>query len=85
MNLRLSLTYKRAMSLIGLSSSSGTLQDGLRFEAALRRKLRGGTLWLELAYRFENYRARGMDEDDTLDSSVKEHSVFFSVTNYFGN
>jgi hypothetical protein len=82
--LSLSASYKREMPLTGFSSDSGSLQDGLRFEATLRRRLRGGTLWLEITYRFENYRSRAMAWDDTLDASLKEHSVFFSITNYFG-
>lgn len=82
--LSLSFSYHRSLPLQGFSSDTGSLQDGLTFEASLRRSLRSGRFWVEITYRFENYRARALDEDDTLNSSVKEHSVFLSITNYFG-
>jgi len=84
MRLNLSASYKRSLPLHGLSSDTGSLQDGLSFEASIRRRLRGGDLWMEITYRFENYRQRSLDWEESLDSSVKEHAVYFSITNYFG-
>jgi len=82
--LSLSLSYHRGMPLHSLSSDIGNLQDGLSFKASLRHRLRGGRFWLEITYQFSNYRSRALSEEGTQDSSVKEHSVFFSITNYFG-
>lgn len=84
MKLSLSASYKRSLPLHGLSSDTGSLQDGLSFEVSLRRRLREGSLWMEVTYRFENYRQRALYWEESLDSSVKEHAVYFSITNYFG-
>jgi hypothetical protein len=79
-----SFDYLRKSPMSGVYGQQATIEDWMIFELTWLRKLRYGLMWLELTYRYSQYRSKAVQYSGTANDSLHEHMVYLALTNYFG-
>lgn len=79
-----SFDYLRKSPMSGVYGQQATIEDWMIFELTWLRKLRYGLMWLELTYRYSQYRSKAAQYSGTANDSLHEHMVYLALTNYFG-
>ena len=83
-SLSFSFDYRRILPLDGIFPRELQKIDMTAFQVSWHRRLRGGRSWLELIYRYTNWRSRGIDPRDENTDSANEHAVLLTFGSYFG-